>query len=43
MSLPILRETPMTALVVEHGDTPEQELREVVTVFQEVLRQVIHR
>jgi len=43
MSLPVLRETPMTALVVEHGNLSEQELHEIVTVFQEVLRQVIHR
>lgn len=43
MSLPVLRETPMTALVVEHGDLSEQEVNELVTVFQEVLRQVIHK
>ena len=43
MSLPLLRETPMTALVVEHSDLSEQELHETVTAFQEVLRQVIHR
>ena len=43
MSLPVLRETPMTALVIEQGNLSEQEVHEAVTVFQEVLRQVIHR
>ena len=43
MSLPVLRETPMTALVIEQGNLSEQEVHAVVTVFEEVLRQVIHR
>ena len=43
MSLPVLRETPMTALVIEQGNLSEQEVHLAVTVFQEVLQQVIHR
>ena len=43
MSLPVLRETPMTALVVEQGNLSEQAVHTAITVFQEVLRQVIHR
>jgi N-acetylmuramoyl-L-alanine amidase len=43
MALPILRETKMTTVHVEHGDLSEQELHQVITALEGVVEQVIHR
>ena len=43
MALPILRETQMTTLHVEFGETPDQERHEVVTAIVASVGQVIHR
>ena len=43
MALPILRETAMTTLHVEHGDIAEQVLHQVITALEGVVEQVIHR
>jgi N-acetylmuramoyl-L-alanine amidase len=43
MALPILRETKMTTVHVEHGDLSEQVLHQVTTALEGVVEQVIHR
>jgi N-acetylmuramoyl-L-alanine amidase len=43
MALPILRETRMTTLRVEHGQLPEERLRGLSAVICVVLGEVIHR
>jgi hypothetical protein len=42
MALPILRETKMTTLHIEHGNLSEQVLHQAVTAFEGVVEQVIH-
>jgi N-acetylmuramoyl-L-alanine amidase len=42
MALPILRETKMTTIHVEHGTVSEQVLHEAVTAFEGLVGQVIH-
>lgn len=42
MALPILRETKMTTIHVEHGNIPEQVLHQAVTAFEGLVGQVIH-
>ena len=42
MALPILRETKMTTVHVEHGIISEQVLHQAVTAFEGVVEQVIH-
>jgi hypothetical protein len=43
MALPILRETRMTTLHVEHGPHEIDDLRDVSHVFRAVLTEVFHR
>jgi N-acetylmuramoyl-L-alanine amidase len=43
MALPILRETRMTTVHIEHGDLSEQVLHLVITALEGVVEQVIHR
>jgi N-acetylmuramoyl-L-alanine amidase len=43
MALPILRETKMTTVHVEHGGLSEQVLHQVITAIRGVVEQVIHR
>lgn len=43
MALPILRETTMTTIHVEHGNVAEQVLHQVITALEGVVEQVIHR
>jgi len=43
MALPILRETKMTTVHVEHNDLSEQVLHQVITALKGVVEQVIHR
>lgn len=43
MALPILRETTMTTLHIEHGEISEQVLRQVIIALEGVVEQVIHR
>ncbi len=43
MALPILRETRMTTLHIEHGGLPDQELQNLGAVICAVLDEVIHR
>ena len=43
MALPILRETQMTTLHVEHSPSPAEELEELAKVILAVLVEVIHR
>jgi N-acetylmuramoyl-L-alanine amidase len=43
MALPILRETRMTTVHIEHGDLSEQVLHPVITALEGVVEQVIHR
>jgi N-acetylmuramoyl-L-alanine amidase len=43
MALPILRETKMTTVHVEHGDVSETVLHQSITAFEGVVEQVIHR
>jgi N-acetylmuramoyl-L-alanine amidase len=43
MALPILRETRMTTVHIEHGDLSEQVLHRVITALEGVVEQVIHR
>jgi N-acetylmuramoyl-L-alanine amidase len=43
MALPILRETLMTTLHVEHGQQSDQELQELAVVIAQVLTEVFHR
>ena len=43
MALPILRETSMTTVHIEHGDIAEQVLHQVITALEGVVEQVIHR
>jgi N-acetylmuramoyl-L-alanine amidase len=43
MALPILRETKMTTVHVEHGDVSEAVLHQSITAFEGVVEQVIHR
>jgi N-acetylmuramoyl-L-alanine amidase len=43
MALPILRETKMTTVSVEHGPLAEQAFHEIVTALRVVVYQVIHR
>jgi N-acetylmuramoyl-L-alanine amidase len=42
MALPILRETKMTTVHVEHGMLSEQELHQAITAFEGVVGRVIH-
>jgi N-acetylmuramoyl-L-alanine amidase len=42
MALPILRETKMTTVRVEHGSLSEQVLHQAITAFEGVVDQVIH-
>jgi N-acetylmuramoyl-L-alanine amidase len=42
MALPILRETKMTTLHIEHGNLSEQVLHQAITAFEGVVEQVIH-
>jgi hypothetical protein len=42
MALPILRETKMTTVHVEHGALAEQVLHQAITAFDEVVAKVIH-
>jgi N-acetylmuramoyl-L-alanine amidase len=42
MALPILRETKMTTIHVEHGNISEQVLHQAITAFEGTLEQVIH-
>ena len=42
MALPILRETKMTTVHIEHGDLSEQVLHQAITAFEGVVGQVIH-
>ena len=43
MALPILRETKMVTLHIEHGDEPESTLRSLAHVIGSVMGEVIHR
>jgi N-acetylmuramoyl-L-alanine amidase len=43
MALPILRETMMTTLHIEHGQQTDQELQELAVIIARVLVQVFHR
>ncbi len=43
MALPVLRETKMITLHIEHGDDDEQTLKELAEVIATVLGEVIHR
>ena len=43
MALPILRETAMTTLHIEHGAHPEPALQELAVVISSILGKVIHR
>jgi len=43
MALPILRETKMTTVHVEHGKISEAVLHQSITAFEGVVEQVIHR
>ena len=43
MALPILRETKMTTLHIEHGRSTDQVLREMATEIAEVVTKVFHR
>jgi N-acetylmuramoyl-L-alanine amidase len=43
MALPILRETKMTTVHVEHGNIAEQVLHQVITALEGLVEQVIHR
>ncbi|MGA7833702.1 MAG: peptidoglycan-binding domain-containing protein [Acidimicrobiales bacterium] len=43
MALPILRETKMTTVHIEHGDVSEAMLHQSITAFEGVVEQVIHR
>lgn len=43
MALPILRETKMTTLHVEHGNSPDQVLREIADEIATVVTRVFHR
>jgi N-acetylmuramoyl-L-alanine amidase len=42
MALPILRETKMTTVRIEHGNLSEQVLHQAITAFEGVVSQVIH-
>jgi hypothetical protein len=42
MALPILRETKMTTIHIEHGNISEQVLHKAVTAFEALVGQVIH-
>jgi N-acetylmuramoyl-L-alanine amidase len=42
MALPILRETKMTTVRIEHGNLSEQVLHQAITAFEGVVGQVIH-
>jgi hypothetical protein len=42
MALPILRETKMTTVHIEHGSLSEQVLHQAITAFEGVVGQVIH-
>jgi len=42
MALPILRETKMTTVHIEHGELSEQVFHESITAFEGVVDQVIH-
>jgi N-acetylmuramoyl-L-alanine amidase len=42
MALPILRETKMTTIHIEHGGLAEQVLHQAVTAFEGLVGQVIH-
>jgi N-acetylmuramoyl-L-alanine amidase len=43
MALPLLRETRMTTLHIEHGEQSDQELHELAVVIAQVLTEVFHR
>ena len=43
MALPILRETKMTTLHIEHGGVSEAVLHQSITAFEGLVEQVIHR
>ncbi|MGB7652379.1 MAG: peptidoglycan-binding protein [Acidimicrobiales bacterium] len=43
MALPILRETKMTTIHIEHGNISEQVLHQAITAFEGIVEQVIHR
>jgi N-acetylmuramoyl-L-alanine amidase len=43
MALPILRETKMTTVHVEHGNVAEQVLHQVITALEGLVAKVIHR
>jgi peptidoglycan hydrolase-like protein with peptidoglycan-binding domain len=43
MALPILRETTMTTVHVEHGNVSEQVLHQSITALEGIVEQVIHR
>ena len=43
MALPILRETRMTTLHIEHGTTSDQELCEMASQIARVVTKVFHR
>ncbi len=43
MALPILRETRMTTLHIEHGEQSDQQLRELAVTIAQVLAEVFHR
>jgi hypothetical protein len=43
MALPMLRETTMTTLHIEHGEQSDQELHDLAVVIAQVLTEVFHR
>jgi hypothetical protein len=43
MALPLLRETRMTTLHIEHGEQSDQELHELAAVIAQVMTEVFHR
>lgn len=43
MALPILRETKMTTIHIEHGAISQTVLHQAITAFEGVIEQVIHR
>jgi len=43
MAIPVLRETQMTTVAVEHGSLENQPIEQLAHVFADVISQVIHR
>jgi len=43
MALPILRETRMPSVHLEHGNLSEQELHHAITALEGLVSQVIHK